>query len=604
MPNPNSLIAQTIRFEHRTEIISLQNKILLLVDKSNSKKLPEIQSLFERQIEVMDQPSDETYSQLTYWYKFEIENLTEEPLVLQIPNSLYIDVTLHYSLNGNNISTKIKSPGVSFNPREYNHPHFIFNLNLQKGQKRTYYVQVNSINNRIPQFEIGSVKTILKSNSNKDIFYAFYSGAIFIMFLYNLFLYFTIWHKKYLLYSLHILIILLAQNIIEGYFFQYFPIGFSNPFILILTLMPIQGILGLLFMKSSLNIKEIFPKLNQGLDYLIYAAFCTYFITFSGYIETSRLCINILGIIILFYIIFVLIKISVVDQTARLFLFAFSIYLIGTILYAIKNIVYVPPGYIPDYLMQAGTIIEIFLLSIALGKQINILQNQNKKNQEQIIRQLIENEARLKESQALTLKSERLEKEKLMSEFEVLKSQVNPHFLFNNLNVLAELISIKSDIAEEYVIRLSEVYCYVLENARKELLKVEEEIAFINSYVYLLNIRFDSNINFNTHIENIRYKYIPPMVLQILIENAVKHNIISSHHPMRINIYEEDDYIVCVNTINRKEKVFYSMGIGLKNLKSRIAFFTDKPVIISDFENIFTVKIPLSVKYKSLENIK
>ena len=175
-----------------------------------------------------------------------------------------------------------------------------------------------------------------------------------------------------------------------------------------------------------------------------------------------------------------------------------------------------------------------------------------------------------------------------------LKNQINPHFLFNNLSVLSSLVYSDQDKAVDFINQLSKVYRYILEYRDSELATVESEITFINSYIFLLKIRFDKNIDFTIDLESSKRNwYTPPMSLQILIENAIKHNEISEELPLHISITTEGEQLEVKNNLQLRINHEPSSNTGLQNIKDRYAYFTTREIEICDQNQNFSVKIPL-----------
>jgi len=189
---------------------------------------------------------------------------------------------------------------------------------------------------------------------------------------------------------------------------------------------------------------------------------------------------------------------------------------------------------------------------------------------------------------------EKYRAESLQAQLQNLKNQINPHFLFNNLSVLSSLVYKDQDKAVEFINQLSKVYRYLLDNQNSELVTVEQELLFINSYTFLLRIRFGDNLIIRTGIIKAdRQKLIPPFALQILIENAIKHNELSSEHPLTISMESLHETLSVSNNLQLKSQHEPGSQTGLQNIKARYKFFTDRPLeIVQNTEN-FTVKIPL-----------
>ena len=187
-----------------------------------------------------------------------------------------------------------------------------------------------------------------------------------------------------------------------------------------------------------------------------------------------------------------------------------------------------------------------------------------------------------------------LEQERLKSQMEALKNQINPHFLFNNFSTLASIIDESKETAIDYVQELSFVYRYVLRSEVQELVPLSDEMEFVRSYEYLLAKRFGGMFSIKLAIPESYQNYlIPPFSLQLLVENSVKHNIISSKLPLAVDIFLEDDYVVVRNNIQKKVVSGKSTQVGLNNIIKRYGYLTGKKVDVTADENYFTVRIPL-----------
>jgi len=187
------------------------------------------------------------------------------------------------------------------------------------------------------------------------------------------------------------------------------------------------------------------------------------------------------------------------------------------------------------------------------------------------------------------------------AKFESLKSQLDPHFLFNSLNVLTSLIGENPHQAEKFTTKLSKVYRYVLEQRNKDLIPLMQEIKFANTYMELLGMRFEDAVKFDipssVSDENLK---IVPLSLQLLLENALKHNVVSSSKPLTVRIYEQGSYLIIENNINPKEAIGKGTRVGLRNIADRYGLISDKNVIIENNHKIFKVSIPLLIKTNNI----
>jgi len=188
---------------------------------------------------------------------------------------------------------------------------------------------------------------------------------------------------------------------------------------------------------------------------------------------------------------------------------------------------------------------------------------------------------------------EHLEKEKIEFQLQTLRSQVNPHFLFNSFNTLLNMIDIDQKAASDYVQRLSDFFRNILTYKEKELITLPEELNILEDYYYLQKKRFGKNFNINVKIENPDQYCIPPMTLQLLVENALKHNIVSASKPLKVEIYIEDGRLIVRNNLQLKRKVEQSTRMGLSNIVNRYRMLFDTEVEVYSGKGYFTVKLPL-----------
>jgi LytS/YehU family sensor histidine kinase len=194
----------------------------------------------------------------------------------------------------------------------------------------------------------------------------------------------------------------------------------------------------------------------------------------------------------------------------------------------------------------------------------------------------------------LETKAQTLEKEKTRVMYESLKQQLNPHFLFNSLTSLSGLIEIDQQLAGNFLKQMSKIYRYILKNRDSETVTLREEIEFVQSYINLQKTRFKEGLQVKTNVyEACLLKKIPPVTLQNMVENAIKHNIIDTDTPLVIYIFTENDYLVIKNNLQKKHVVETSNKQGLANLESLYRYLSDKPMLIEENEKEFMIKIPL-----------
>jgi len=187
--------------------------------------------------------------------------------------------------------------------------------------------------------------------------------------------------------------------------------------------------------------------------------------------------------------------------------------------------------------------------------------------------------------------------ESAQAQLQNLKNQINPHFLFNNLSVLSSLVYKDQDKAVQFIGELSKVYRYILDKRNTELSTLEEELAFLDHYLYLLKIRFEDSIVFHLEIEKSKKSaYVLPMCLQMLVENTIQHNEASQARPLIVRIFTENDTLNIENPLQPRNEIVESSKTGLKNIQLRYEYFTDQNVTILCTNGSFLVRIPLIVQ--------
>lgn len=191
--------------------------------------------------------------------------------------------------------------------------------------------------------------------------------------------------------------------------------------------------------------------------------------------------------------------------------------------------------------------------------------------------------------------NEQLKNQQVRTQYEVLQNQMSPHFLFNSLNTLASIIPDDPDSAVSFTEHLSEVYRYILKNKDRELVSLEEEVDFVKSYLFLLRIRYPDNLTFTVAIdEQYNSLTIPPLTLQMLVENAIKHNVVSKSKPLQIDIYiENGKSIIVKNNLQRKESPEKSTKTGLENIRKRYSILGNREIDVITSAANFMVAVPL-----------
>ncbi len=189
------------------------------------------------------------------------------------------------------------------------------------------------------------------------------------------------------------------------------------------------------------------------------------------------------------------------------------------------------------------------------------------------------------------------------AKFDALKNQLDPHFLFNSLNVLTSLIEENPKAAQKFTTSLSKIYRYVLEQKNKDVVDLSEEIKFAKTFVDLLKMRFEDGINCDVPLDlKLAEAKIVPLSLQLLLENAVKHNRVSPHQPLNIQIFEDKNELVVRNNLQEKQILGKGSRVGLHNIQQRYKLLTHRKVQIIKTEEYFEVRLPLLTKQIAIMN--
>ncbi|RBQ02501.1 sensor histidine kinase [Pedobacter miscanthi] len=198
------------------------------------------------------------------------------------------------------------------------------------------------------------------------------------------------------------------------------------------------------------------------------------------------------------------------------------------------------------------------------------------------------------QNQQVGIELERTKSDNLGAQYELLKQQVNPHFLFNSLNTLKYMVESSDKHSVEFILKLSDFYRYTLESRKHDLIKLAEELDILDAYLFLLKARFEEGIDLAIDMDKSYHQtLIPPFTLQLLIENCIKHNVLSLQKPLHIKIFIEGDFIVVENKIQPKRTPEASTGIGLENINQRYQHLLDKEIEIIKNETHFSIKLPV-----------
>ncbi|WP_127126991.1 sensor histidine kinase [Pseudoflavitalea rhizosphaerae] len=196
-------------------------------------------------------------------------------------------------------------------------------------------------------------------------------------------------------------------------------------------------------------------------------------------------------------------------------------------------------------------------------------------------------------NQQVSIALERSKMDNLAAQYELLRQQVNPHFLFNSLNTLKYMVESGDKHSVDFILKLSDFYRFSLESRKSDLILLSEELKILGSYIFLLKARFEEGMEISIDVpENWASTQIPPFTLQLLVENAIKHNIVSLNKPLRMRIFTEGNFLIAENTLQLKRTTEASTGLGIDNIRQRYQHLSGKAIEIHPGNQYFTVKLP------------
>jgi two-component system, NtrC family, sensor kinase len=338
-----------------------------------------------------------------FWLKFSIKNESSENHLLLTLEYPTLDVCEFYYPVNNQYLIQKANDTEAFNNRKYKHQNFVFDLSLQKNTTETFYLKVSSSEQMILPLILGTPQKIAEATLTHDLLWGVLIGLLIVMVLYNLFVYFSTKDKSYLYYVLYTAFIGLTQTSLSGYTYHY--IFNTTPFLFNKALIIFPGLAGIsavFFVSSFLHTRERTPKLHKLFPIIIILYSAAIILRITGFDHASYRIIDISALLAAIIIFSVSIVISLQGyRPAKLFLLAWAIFLIGIILFVLRNLGILPYNIYTNYTMQAGTALEVTLLSLALADRINIFKAEKEKSQEETVNALKENERIIREQNVM-----------------------------------------------------------------------------------------------------------------------------------------------------------------------------------------------------------
>ncbi|MES2761173.1 MAG: 7TM diverse intracellular signaling domain-containing protein [Bacteroidota bacterium] len=389
----NTIVLQdTILFSTANSEIFIGKSVYIFEDKSNTLTISDVAKSNAFILHNGEVPNM-GISASSFWLKFSIKNTSDqENLLIEVANPLLDEIEFYTLFQNNEFSVKKMGEYEKFDTRKYAHPSYLFDLNIPKGSTCDYYFKFKSNEDMSLPIKLGSQLTIMDSIRAKDLLFGLYAGIMVVMFLYNTFIYSTTKDKSYLFYIIYILSVTLTQASFQGYTFQF--LFFDSPWLAQKSVILFSSFVGISageFVRVFLDTKTNFPKLSKAL-YLFYLSYIVCIIL-SVFEINSMPLLNVTALMISLFILFMaIILVRKGNRSAGFFLVAWTTFLIGVIVFALKNSGIIPYNNFTIYTMPAGSAIEAILLSFALADRINILKKEKEESQATALEALKENE--------------------------------------------------------------------------------------------------------------------------------------------------------------------------------------------------------------------
>ena len=479
--------------------------------------------------------------------KFTLENKTNEKTLILNLSKPTLDEVDFYFPQGNEYNVIKNGQVFPFYSRKYQIPDFLFDLQLHPKQAKTCFFRVKATKSINLPVKVGTKLEINNTIFRKNLFVGMYAGIMMVMILYNLFIFFSVHDKSYLNYVVYITFVFLTQMTFIGYTYQYFWPSLSGFEIRSMTFVSsVVGIAAVQFERTFLNTKSLVPKYEIGFKLANLAYLSSFIILLIPRYEMyAWLSTSIIAAPLSLYMLFVAVKSHQKgSKSAKYFLVAWSTFLFGVFIFALKEWNILPYNNFTVYTMPVGSALETVILSFALADRINTL----KKEKQQLVQEqniLLEKQVR-ERTQDLqnTLTQLQVTQEQLTEVQKNRRLQMNPHFLFNALNSMQSMvIKNKRTEAVNNIGEMSQLMRKLLDTSQNDFISLSSEIELLELYLKMEQVRFRDRLNWEINCDpsiHTDTRMVPTMIIQPFVENAVHHGIRPKNKPGYITITFKD----------------------------------------------------------------
>lgn len=473
-----------------------------------------------------------------FWIKSTVRNETDERLFIKIGSNPLTDIQVFETTNKQLQKQYHAGNWLPFFKREVKNIDYLFPLQVLKNDESTIYIRVMHFRGTQFPLSTGTLKAYYVSNSGRIFIDGIYYGLMLLMILYNLFIHLSLRDTSYLYYITYVFLIALLNASMDGYAFEYLwqSLPAINAYEDIIA--ALVGISGILFVTHFLNTKANAPLFHIIFICLFVAYVATiaiiatqHFLLGSSVMET----VSLLSVLCTFIAAYVIMRKGY--KPAKFFLIAWSLLLVSIIVFILKDFNLVPYNYLTTNSLKMGSGVEALLLSIALADRINLYRKEKAEAQKELIQSLREK---------TTMQHEMLE-----LEAKALRSQMNPHFIFNCMNSIKALIQQKEeDKAINYLTTFSKLLRTILQNLDKREVSLFDELETCRLYTELESMRFKNRFSYSFSVDpdlDIKSVKVPALILQPFIENAIWHGIMAKEEEgfIEVIVEKKDDFICC-----------------------------------------------------------
>jgi sensor histidine kinase YesM len=536
----NKAAGQVIKVTDSTGSTMIGMSVLYLVDTAGNLELKDVIEPANDRKFVKSQQDVLNFGnvQLSVWNKITVQNLSKKEWILSETNDT--DFLTFFYKDSSGIYRQINSgTSMPFSARKYRTNVFAFDLPMKPGETATFYLKVKTRNCEYPLF-IASKETFVQASFITILLKGIYYGFVLLIIIYNTALYVAMRDQTYVYYIIYVLFTSLLISVLCGLYPFILGDALHGLWNAGPTVTALGGIFFFLFANSFLKLRESAPRINKVINYFFVPALVlNIFLNIFNQSLLASVLNQLIGVFGLLFMSATAIYIYVKGfKAARFYILACSFYLVGVCVYVLKSFVILPYNYFTTNAIEIGSALEMMMFSVSMGDRINIYRKEKSKAQKALIHSLQEK---------TTMQHEMLE-----LEAKALRSQMDPHFIFNCMNSIKSLIQQKEeDKAISYLTTFSKLLRTILQNADKREITLYDEIETCRLYTQLESLRFGNKFAYAFNIDHeldLKSIQVPALILQPFIENAIWHGIMPKEEGGTINVCIEknDEAISCI----------------------------------------------------------